>query len=456
MKTRLGIALILAFGLVGCDRLPGSAPEVVPTVVLGGGGTAVPTTANGSNTGSSFGAVSASGVAAPAQEARLAAALSGRVETVTVKAGDTVEAGQVLVTLAGGERLAAAVTAADLELLNAQQALKDLQDSAATVAAQAQRAVATAEDNLDRAERALKSQASPDVAYYQDQFNRAAAALTTAQQNAQITDYQISLRAAADALTNTTNALNNLKDLEARYPGYSDQHNDALGNAQRAYDRALQDYQAALYRVQQAESSDSNAVTDAQKAYNTAQANLEAARRGPDEVKLALAQADVAVAQAALADAQAAYERVRSGPDPDALALAQARITNAEAQATAAKAAQAELEIRAPFAGTIGEVAVNVGEWINPGQTALVLTDLTQMQVETTDLSERDVPGIVVGSAATVSVDALGQTVSGHVVAIAPLADTLGGDVVYKATIALDTQPVGLRPGMSVGVRIEP
>ncbi len=85
-----------------------------------------------------------------------------------------------------------------------------------------------------------------------------------------------------------------------------------------------------------------------------------------------------------------------------------------------------------------------------------MLTDLSQLQVETTDLSERDVPGIVVGSAATVSVDALGQTVTGHVIAIAPLADTLGGDVIYKATIALDTQPVGFRPGMSVGVRIEP
>ncbi|HRF50596.1 MAG TPA: hypothetical protein PLC98_23410, partial [Anaerolineales bacterium] len=140
-----------------------------------------------------------------------------------------------------------AVTAAEFELLTAQQALQDLHDSATTVAAQAQKAVATAEEDLDRAERALKSQASPDVAFFQDQFNRAAAALTAAEQNAQITDFQISLRAAADALTNTTNALNNLKDLEARYPGYSDQHNDALGNAQRAYDRALQDYQAALF-----------------------------------------------------------------------------------------------------------------------------------------------------------------------------------------------------------------
>ena len=457
MNTRLIIAVGLALSLAACDRFPGSAPEVVPTVVLNGanGPTATEST-NAAAPDVNGGSASASGVIVPGQEARLASALAGRVESVAVVAGDTVEAGQVLVTLAGGERLAAAVTAADLELLNAQQALNDLQDSAATAAAQAQLAVATAQENLDRAQRDLNGQAHPDVAYYQDQFNRASQALTTAQQNAQITEYQIGLRAAADALTNTTNALNNLKDLEARYPGYSDQHNNALGNAQTAYDRALQDFQAAQLRLQQAMAADDNALTDAQKAYDTAQANLAAARRGPDTVKLTLAQADVAVAQAALSDAQTLYATLKDGPDPDALALAQARVANAEAQSTAARAALADLEIKAPFAGTIGEVSINAGEWVTPGQPAIILTDLSALKVETTDLSERDVPQLVIGQAASVSIDALGQTVTGHLTAIAPLADTLGGDVVYKATIELDQQPVGLRPGMSVGVSLQP
>ncbi len=457
MKTRLILALGLALGLAACDRFPGSPPEVVPTVVLNGANAPAATEATTANAPSlGGGSAAASGVIVPAQEARLASAMAGRVESVTVAAGDPVEAGQVLVRLAGGERLAAAVTAADLELLNARQALQDLQDSAATAAAQAQLAVATAQDNLDRAQRDLNGQANPDVAYYQQQFDRASQALTTAQQNAQITEYQIGLRAAADALTNTTNALNNLKDLEARYPGYSDQHNNALGNAQIAYDRALQDFQAAQLRLQQALAADDNAVTDAQKAYDTAQANLAAARRGPDAVKLALAQADVAVAQAALSDAQALYAKLKDGPDPDALALAQARVANAEAQSTAAKAALADLEIKAPFAATVGEVSVNAGEWVTPGQPAIVLTDLSALKVETTDLSERDVPRLVIGQSASVSIDALGQTVTGRLVAIAPLAGTLGGDVVYKATIELDEQPAGLRPGMSVGVNLAP
>jgi len=38
---------------------------------------------------------------------------------------------------------------------------------------------------------------------------------------------------------------------------------------------------------------------------------------------------------------------------------------------------------------------------------------------------------------------------------ISPLADTLGGDVVYQATIDLDSIPEGLRSGMSVEVRFD-
>jgi hypothetical protein len=50
-------------------------------------------------------------------------------------------------------------------------------------------------------------------------------------------------------------------------------------------------------------------------------------------------------------------------------------------------------------------------------------------------------------------VKALNQDVTGHVSEISPLAETLGGDVVYKTTIKLDSQPAGLRAGMSVDVQ---
>ncbi len=70
-------------------------------------------------------------------------------------------------------------------------------------------------------------------------------------------------------------------------------------------------------------------------------------------------------------------------------------------------------------------------------------------------MSERDVPKIEVGQPALVVVEALNQEITGRVSLIAPLADILGGDVVYKTTIVLDTQPPGLRAGMSVEVQFD-
>jgi HlyD family secretion protein len=85
-----------------------------------------------------------------------------------------------------------------------------------------------------------------------------------------------------------------------------------------------------------------------------------------------------------------------------------------------------------------------------PGQPVLVLADLDHLRVETTDLSERDVSRVKVGQKVTLLIKALNQEASGHVTHISPLAETLGGDVVYKATIDLDAPPEGLLPGMSV------
>jgi multidrug efflux pump subunit AcrA (membrane-fusion protein) len=65
----------------------------------------------------------------PARQVSLAFPLSGIVEIVDVAVGDQVTAGKMLVKLAGSERLAAAVEAANLELLLAQQELLNAQQA---------------------------------------------------------------------------------------------------------------------------------------------------------------------------------------------------------------------------------------------------------------------------------------------------------------------------------------
>ena len=118
-------------------------------------------------------------------------------------------------------------------------------------------------------------------------------------------------------------------------------------------------------------------------------------------------------------------------------------------------AAQARLEatrIVSPVDGVVASIGVHPGEYVTPGQPVVLVTDLGNLQVETTDLSELDLPKVAVGQPVMVDVEALGAQAAGHVLAIAPTSQTLGGDVVFQVIVALDEIPAGLRPGMSVTV----
>jgi len=199
-----------------------------------------------------------------------------------------------------------------------------------------------------------------------------------------------------------------------------------------------------------------DALSAAQKHYDQAVANLNSLMNLPNPVDVNQVQAVLISAQAEVTAAQADVDRYKNGPDSDAVALAQERIKSAEAQLAANQASLADLELKAPFGGTVSKVNIHAGEWVLPGQAVLALVDLDHLQVQTTDLSERDVPQVAMNQTVSVLVKALNQTVSGKVSAIAGLADSLGGDVVYQTTIELDAHPTGLRAGMSVEVRFSP
>ncbi len=115
---------------------------------------------------------------------------------------------------------------------------------------------------------------------------------------------------------------------------------------------------------------------------------------------------------------------------------------------------EAQSHLTAPFAGTVVSVDIFPAETVTPGQIVIVLGDLSGYRIETTDLSERDVPDVKIGQAVNVFVDALDQDFTGEVTDISNISSTLGGDVVYKVTIDFDQQPEGLLWGMSADVEI--
>jgi RND family efflux transporter MFP subunit len=146
---------------------------------------------------------------------------------------------------------------------------------------------------------------------------------------------------------------------------------------------------------------------------------------------------------------------IRTGSDNERLDAAKADVERAQAAVDIAKAQLAQATLTAPIDGTIASVDISPAEVATPGQILIVIGDLSNFQIETTDLSEKDVPNVKIGQAATVFIEALDEEYGGKVVDIARFSETVGGDVVFKVTIELDNLPEGLRWGMSADVKIE-
>lgn len=133
---------------------------------------------------------------------------------------------------------------------------------------------------------------------------------------------------------------------------------------------------------------------------------------------------------------------------------AQAQADQAKAAWDTAAATFAQSTLAAPFDAMVVDVAVIPGELVQANQVVITLADLNNLQVTTTDLSERDIVRVKLGQSVSIYIEALDQTIAGKVVQISPKSETVGGDVVYPVTIEMDEQPDGLMWGMSAEVEI--
>lgn len=179
-------------------------------------------------------------------------------------------------------------------------------------------------------------------------------------------------------------------------------------------------------------------------------------------------QFSVTAAEAALRSAQVNAELQRYGRikerrngkifwtqlPKEYIEIADIQVRQAQAALEIAQATFAQTTLVAPYDGVIASVDIAQGEFIQQGQVVVTLATLNNLLIETTDLSERDIMKITVGDSADVFVDALNQNIEGNVIAISPIADAVGGDVVFKVTIELEFQPEGLLWGMTAEVNI--
>jgi len=190
-------------------------------------------------------------------------------------------------------------------------------------------------------------------------------------------------------------------------------------------------------------------------------ADLLAGRDAQDR-QLAHKRAEAAVEKAAR-ELAAQRDEARLGERVKQIELDKTRNAIAAAEATIA-----QLVVTAPRDGMIvienhpwlGR-KIRVGDTVQPGMTIVSLPDMAQAMAVRAELSDVDDGRIAVGMAGTCTLDAYpGDAAPCTVVRVTPVARSKG-ETSLRRTFAVDldlgkTDPVRMRPGMSVKVELRP
>ena len=376
IKTLFWILLLGVLTLTACGSEEPPAPEVVAPVEVD--------------------SVIAEGHILPARDMVLNFRTRGTVSEILITEGEEVTQGQVIARLSDQEQAEAALRAAELGLLTAEQTYEDFVRTGGIAAANAWQTYLESQIIRAEAERAWEDL---NIDNLQDDIDDAEA--------------EVSEREA------------DLEDAQEEFDKYADLDED---NSKR-------------------EDAEDDLET-AQEDLNEAIRELEETLRESDNLRAAL---DAALA--AEAEAKREYESRATGLDPEQKALLEAQLANAQAQVAAAESALANFELKSPFAGTITDINVEVGQLVGPELWAFQLADLTEFHVETSDLTELEVVKITEGQMVEIAPDALPDlTLTGQVENIGQSFRTQAGDIVYTVNISLNESDPALRWGMTVEV----
>ncbi len=360
--------------------------------------------------------------------------VEGIVTEVTVEVGDTVAAGDPLLSLDTTD-LERAVAQAELKLADAQAQLDKLLEAAdAAEIASAEASLVSAEQNL------AEVAAGPSQA----ELAAAEANLSAAQAGYQELLADPSQAEFTQLSASLEKALIDVQQAQWDYDQIA--YSDSIGSSPQAaalqqatidYEAAVADYEIAVEPASQAE------LQDAQSA-------IQSAREQLDDLRAQPTQADLAAAQAQVASAQAQLEEVMSEPGQAELRAAEISVEVARLGLEEVQAQLAKAQLYAPIDGTAVSVDVEVGERVGAGLSAVTLADLNALEL-TVDVAQVDIGKVYLDQQAEITVDALPDEVfSGVVALIAPSSQSESGVVNYPVTIQLtDTHLEGVRPGMT-------
>ena len=169
-----------------------------------------------------------------------------------------------------------------------------------------------------------------------------------------------------------------------------------------------------------------------------------------EDRQTALVEAQELVSQARI-DYQGALKLEAKGFNSDsAIAATKARLASAIAQLKRRQLNVEKILIRAPFAGVVEDVHVEIGDYVNPGQGCATIVDLNPMLM-VGRVSEKDVLDLNLGELA-IGVLTDGRTVNGPVTFVGQQSDPQTRT--YAVEIQLDNSDGALRSGITAEIKI--
>ncbi|NWF79263.1 MAG: efflux RND transporter periplasmic adaptor subunit, partial [Chloroflexi bacterium] len=164
---------------------------------------------------------------------------------------------------------------------------------------------------------------------------------------------------------------------------------------------------------------------------------------------------ELEAAQAGVDQARASLEQLVAPPRAPELDAAEARVRAGQAALRRAEIALTNATLSAPFAGTVVQINLELGEQPSTLEPAIVLADMSAWRVETSDLTELDVVNVRVGDEVRLTFDAVPElNLSGIVTSIQALGKTYQGDVIYTVTVEPQAWDERLRWNMTATVTV--
>ena len=391
-----------------------------------------------------------SGVVEPLQQATLLWETTGQVGGIHVAIGDFVEADQILLSI-NPNSISQSIIQAQVDLIEAENALEDLVSTTALEVANAQNAVAMALENLDEAQDDYNAALSPAGEALYDAVADAELALYQARTNEQLNNVSSSQQSLPSARASADQAYRELQALQAIWDDDVGNQTELLKtqieNATAAFDSARANQNAIELQIELDQETQADTVAKAEETLSDNVANLNFALLGPDALKMETTAAALTLAEAELADAEEKLADLLDGPDSDDVLAAQAAIL-------AAQMALDALYIRAPFAGEVIDIGYRTGDLIDAEQFAAVVATTDQLFLRM-EVDEIKIAPMQTGQAATLEIDALpGVSLTGLVSQVGNQGFSSAGIVVYNVDVTLVETHPQLRLGMTAEVQV--